>query len=638
MSSEYTYYAGFELDFKKVTKQFSKKTYYEENYADKIAEYKKELNYNSDENQEESESEEEDDDFDNAVDNNKKIKIKNLNKIKKEHLFYYRISRRLSNEKKKYDCNIIIFDNELKEWLEDEEEIDLIQQNNLFCLDIDVLYTYINDFRIKFKSNEYANPKAKLFIDYLEQLFIKDYSKMNKMIESKMIDYDSLWYYFDKIKTYYVVKICEVELCFYYTNFYYNESSDEESKKLVLNGIITLINKEGSLYEGTISYPIKYFGGKKSLDSFEIKFATKDVLKEYKNRSVIIKNYMSKIQQMKLIGKQHFIVKNMMVSIEKDERIIVDRNNMKLSHLLPPEIKTYSSDEGKDIDQEILLIPFIPIFNLGCGKRWGLASYKDLHPIEFKENFFDEIVIDDDKKMIIKTLIENYDYKINNNVVEGKGQNLIFLLHGPPGVGKTLTAEAAADHLKKPLYHINIGDLDLNPENLEAGLNEIDKLCNQWNAILLMDEADIFLESRSFSDISRNTIVSIFLKFLEYSKNIIFLTTNRLDTLDVAIRSRINLIITYPKLVESNRLKIWTNCLTRFDIENKKKLLRKLSSTEVNGREIGNLLDIIFTILKSKNENFLEEQVKYDDFMDIFNKCMSINNESNLDKSSQLYL
>ena len=60
-------------------------------------------------------------------------------------------------------------------------------------------------------------------------------------------------------------------------------------------------------------------------------------------------------------------------------------------------------------------------------------------------------------------------------------------------------------------------------------------------------------------------------------------------------------------MVESNRLKIWTNCLTRFDIENKKKLLRKLSSTEVNGREIGNLLDIIFTILKSKNENFLEE-------------------------------
>ena len=70
----------------------------------------------------------------------------------------------------------------------------------------------------------------------------------------------------------------------------------------------------------------------------------------------------------------------------------------------------------------------------------------------------------------------------------------------------------------------------------------------------------------------------------------------------------------------------------------KKKLLRKLSSTEVNGREIGNLLDIIFTILKSKNENFLEEQVKYDDFMDIFNKCMSINNESYLDISSQLYL
>jgi len=36
---------------------------------------------------------------------------------------------------------------------------------------------------------------------------------------------------------------------------------------------------------------------------------------------------------------------------------------------------------------------------------------------------------------------------------------MIFLLHGPPGVGKTLTAEATAETLKKPLYTVNVGEL-----------------------------------------------------------------------------------------------------------------------------------------------------------------------------------
>jgi ATP-dependent Lon protease len=37
------------------------------------------------------------------------------------------------------------------------------------------------------------------------------------------------------------------------------------------------------------------------------------------------------------------------------------------------------------------------------------------------------------------------------DVMEGKGEGAIFLLHGPPGVGKTLTAEAIAELLHKPL-------------------------------------------------------------------------------------------------------------------------------------------------------------------------------------------
>ena len=53
------------------------------------------------------------------------------------------------------------------------------------------------------------------------------------------------------------------------------------------------------------------------------------------------------------------------------------------------------------------------------------------------------------------------------DVIDGKGEGSIFLLHGPPGVGKTLTAEAIAELLHKPLYTVSMG-LGTNPESLES--------------------------------------------------------------------------------------------------------------------------------------------------------------------------
>lgn len=47
-----------------------------------------------------------------------------------------------------------------------------------------------------------------------------------------------------------------------------------------------------------------------------------------------------------------------------------------------------------------------------------------------------------------------------------------------------------------------------------------------WEAILLMDEADIFLQERDIHDVRRNALVSIFLRELEYFDGTLFLTTN----------------------------------------------------------------------------------------------------------------
>lgn len=90
-----------------------------------------------------------------------------------------------------------------------------------------------------------------------------------------------------------------------------------------------------------------------------------------------------------------------------------------------------------------------------------------------------------------------------------------MLLSGPPGVGKTLTAESVAETMRVPLYMMFASDLGLTPTEVEANLARILEMTTKWKAVLLLDEADVYLEKRSTKDLERNKLVSIFLRLLE---------------------------------------------------------------------------------------------------------------------------
>ena len=66
--------------------------------------------------------------------------------------------------------------------------------------------------------------------------------------------------------------------------------------------------------------------------------------------------------------------------------------------------------------------------------------------------------------------------------------------------------------------------------------------------MLLIDEADVFLEQRELRDVNRNALVSIFLRMLKYFQGILFLTTNRVATFGEAFQSRIHIGLRYDKL------------------------------------------------------------------------------------------
>lgn len=91
----------------------------------------------------------------------------------------------------------------------------------------------------------------------------------------------------------------------------------------------------------------------------------------------------------------------------------------------------------------------------------------------------------------------------------GKGRGLVISLFGPPGVGKTFTAEATSEHLHRPIYVIGGGNLGTTAKELDRSLQGIFKVATAWKAILLIDEADAFLEERSINDLERSAMVAI---------------------------------------------------------------------------------------------------------------------------------
>jgi SpoVK/Ycf46/Vps4 family AAA+-type ATPase len=128
--------------------------------------------------------------------------------------------------------------------------------------------------------------------------------------------------------------------------------------------------------------------------------------------------------------------------------------------------------------------------------------------------------------------------------------------------GKTLTAEAIAELLRKPLYIVTAGDLGITASEVENTLGSVLELCQTWDALVLMDEADVFLEARTSTEIQRNALVCVMLRLLEYYSGCLFLSSNRAaSSIDAAIASRITVMLGYPPLDAEGRAKVWKNLI-----------------------------------------------------------------------------
>jgi len=163
-------------------------------------------------------------------------------------------------------------------------------------------------------------------------------------------------------------------------------------------------------------------------------------------------------------------------------------------------------------DEDFMICHFAkPGFSLS-EKRWCWFFIDLVTEIVFDDGAFDALLLPTKQKRLIRALTTQHTSSSTkgsfDDLIKGKGQGCIFLLHGEPGIGKTFTAEGIADDIRRPLYVMMSGELGSDVKTVDERLRRVLRLATKWNAVLLIDEADVFLEKRSSHDLARNSLVS----------------------------------------------------------------------------------------------------------------------------------
>ncbi|KAJ5679320.1 hypothetical protein N7462_007564 [Penicillium macrosclerotiorum] len=299
-------------------------------------------------------------------------------------------------------------------------------------------------------------------------------------------------------------------------------------------------------------------------------------------------------------------------------RVIIDTEAFNIFH---PHVSVYvygysEMPEELNDDERVVTSNRLHGYSLK-DKEWLQFYLESCTDIVWDSRAFESLVLPQEQqglKDLILAFANTQSKHLDSfdDVVQGKGRGIIMQLSGPPGVGKTLTAESVAEVMQVPLYAMSAGDLGSTASSVEDSLKDILRMIPKWGAVLLLDEADVFMEARSATDLQRNELVSIFLRMLEYYEGILFLTTNRAEHIDPAFESRIHVSLAYKDLDASSRRHIWTQFLGRsantapFTDEQ----LDKLARVPLNGRQIKNMIKTASLLAWSQTTDLNFEHVQ----------------------------
>ncbi|CAG2151861.1 ATP-binding protein [Cupriavidus numazuensis] len=204
--------------------------------------------------------------------------------------------------------------------------------------------------------------------------------------------------------------------------------------------------------------------------------------------------------------------------------------------------------------EKVPLHGYVHLFHLEWHQNvW--VHVQHLSEYKYRPELRDKLVLPDHHRDLIDILTSHMDVLVQD-FVPGKSGGTTILCQGAPGLGKTLTAEVYAEVVGKPLYRVHSGQLGTTAASVGATLMEILRRAMRWNAVLLLDEADVYIRRRD-NDLEHNAIVAEFLRTLEYFSGLLFMTTNRTGDVDDAILSRCIATIQYETPGREDAARLW---------------------------------------------------------------------------------
>ncbi|KAH6692795.1 hypothetical protein BKA61DRAFT_499673 [Leptodontidium sp. MPI-SDFR-AT-0119] len=446
--------------------------------------------------------------------------------------------------------------------------------------------------------DQLGSEHIRLLVDYLKQTYETTTRHLESLLQSGEITYDLLWALFKPNS--FAFTTCSGTQRPRCVKYDFGEEKKTKSGSKYWNIECRYLDFDGAdLGESSIELKIPMFRGVKRINALQA-FPL-----QYHSDANRVKADLLRCGRefVRLMGTHHLhcrgtafvMFKGKQVKISVDSRIMIDAaffrkmnpnysrrsitedtdagsiplfDLIRVSREPPPEWVRTNGMEPADLTDDDFLIccPTVPGFSFN-DKLWAEFAVADIKEIQWSSTPFDCLTIPNEQEEAVMALLETKTRQVPgfgfDDFVAGKGRGVNILLHGLPGLGKTLTAEAASERLELPLYSISAGELSTKAAQLEEQLSVIFQIASHWNAILLLDEADVYLEARSPQNLERNALVSVFLRKLEYCEGVMFLTTNRVSQFDLAILSRIHLMLRYDNLSKDARSEIWGQFLSR---------------------------------------------------------------------------
>ena len=264
------------------------------------------------------------------------------------------------------------------------------------------------------------------------------------------------------------------------------------------------------------------------------------------------------------------------------------------------EVEEVQGEIPKGLFSRIPVHPYILMFHLEL-HHYLWVHVDDMVPYAYRRDLKEKLILPEEQTDLIDILTAEMDV-LMDDIVAGKSGGTTVLCAGPPGVGKTLTAEVYSEIIQRPLYRVHSGQLGLNVAQMESALKEALTRAQRWGAVMLIDEADVYIKRRE-DDMTMNAVVGVFLRVLEYFNGLLFLTTNRIDDIDEAIVSRCIALIKYTAPDSIARRRIWSVMVEQFDLAVPQDLLDSLVDTfpGASGRDIKGLTKLVAKYCHHKN-------------------------------------